>query len=135
MLRFEIRNRSKQAVEIGSLGIPFFNNILEGKTVDEAHRSNVFYDPYIGQDAGYLQVTRLNGQGKVLLVVPYGKTPFEAYSPLLDDPTPRGIAFEGFYEWTVFSKARAGQDWKNAKPWNNPTSVVLKPGELRSYGL
>ncbi|MGF1925520.1 MAG: DUF5695 domain-containing protein, partial [Bacteroidia bacterium] len=136
ILRFELKNISSSSVEIGALGIPMiFNNILEGKTLERAHADNVFYDPYIGQDAGYLQVARLSGQPSTLVVTPYGKTPFEAYNPLLDDPTPRSIVFEGFYEWVVHSKAYAETDWKNAEQWNNPTSIILRPGETQSYGL
>lgn len=136
VLRFELKNISSSLVEIGALGVPMiFNNILEGKTLERAHADNVFYDPYIGQDAGYLQVARLSGQPSTLVVTPYGKTPFEAYNPLLDDPTPRGIVFEGFYEWVVHSKAYAETEWKNAEQWNKPTSVILKSGETRSYGL
>lgn len=136
VLLFKLKNISAHAVEIGSLGIPMiFNNILQGKTLEEAHAANVFYDPYIGKDAGYLQVTRLNGKGPVLLVVPFGKTPFEAYNPLLDDPTPRGIDFEGFYEWMACSKAYAEKEWAKADPWNTPTSYSLKPGETREFGV
>lgn len=136
VLRFELKNKTTQSVEIGALGIPMiFNNILEGKTLDKSHEDNVFYDPYIGKDAGYLQVARLSGLPSTLVVTPYGKTPFEAYNPLLDDPTPRGIVFEGFYEWMVYSKAYAENEWKNAEQWNTPTSTILKPGETRSYGL
>jgi hypothetical protein len=136
VLRFELKNKSAKSVEIGALGIPMiFNNILEGKTLDQSHADNVFYDPYIGNDAGYLQVARLSGQQPTLVVTPYGKTPFEAYNPLLDDPTPRGIVFEGFYEWMVHSKAYAENEWKSAEQWNAPTSAILKPGETRSYGL
>jgi hypothetical protein len=136
VLRFELKNKTTRPIEIGSLGIPMiFNNILQGHTLEQAHAHNVFYDPYIGQDAGYLQVVRLNGHGPSLVVIPYGRTPFEAYNPLLDDPTPRGIDFEGFYEWMVYSKAYANNEWKNARPWNKPTSVVLQPGEVRNYGL
>lgn len=135
VMRFELINKSAMKVEIGALGIPMiFNNILRG-TLDEVHASNVFYDPYTGLDAGYLQVTRLNGKAPSLLVVPYGKTPFEAYNPLLHDPTPRGADFEGFYEWMVYTKAYAENEWKNAAPWNKPTSIILKPGESRSYGV
>jgi hypothetical protein len=94
-----------------------------------------------------LQVTRLNGHGPALLVVPEGKTPFEAYNPILDrpgdwgakptftDPTPRGITFEGFSEWMVHSQAYAENDWKKAQPWNPPTVLKLAPGESRTYGL
>jgi hypothetical protein len=136
VLRFVLKNKSKNTVEIGSLGIPMiFNNIMQGKSLEETHAENVFYDPYIGEDAGYLQVTRLNGHGPALLVVPYGKTPFEAYNPLNDDPTPRGIDFEGFYEWMVYSKAYAENEWKKAEPWNKPTSTILKSGQSAAYGV
>ncbi|WP_183575080.1 DUF5695 domain-containing protein [Mucilaginibacter sp. X5P1] len=136
VLLFKLKNTSDKNVEIGSLGIPMiFNNIMQGKSLEENHAQSVFYDPYIGKDAGYLQVTRLNGHGPALVVVPYGKTPFEAYSPLLDDPTPRGIDFEGFYEWMVHSKAYAENEWKKAEPWNTPTSFTLKPGETTEYGV
>src|SRR5579872_2854103 len=95
-LRFALTNNSPNPVEIGSLGIPMiFNNLLDGKTLEQAHAENVLYDPYTGRDAGYLQVTRLSGEAPSLIVVPYGNTAFEAYNPLLNDPTPRGITFEG----------------------------------------
>lgn len=136
VMQFKFINTGSKAIEIGSIGLPMiFNNILQDRTLDEAHAENVFYDPYIGMDAGYLQVTRLNGHGPALLVVPDGKTPFEAYNPLLNDPTPRGMDFEGFYEWMACSKAYAEKDWKNAQPWNVPTSIILQPGETREIGL
>lgn len=136
VLHFTIQNKSDQAVEIGALGMPvIFNNVMQDKTLEQTHAHNVFYDPYIGKDAGYLQVTRLTGKGPALLVLPYGNSPFEAYNPLLDDPTPRGITFEGFYEWMTLSKAYAEQDWKTAQPWNVASSVTLKPGESHEVGL
>jgi hypothetical protein len=136
VLLFRLKNTSNRIVEIGSLGMPMiFNNILQGEELEQAHARNVFYDPYIGNDAGYLQVTRLSGKGPALLVLPYGKSPFEAYNPLLTDPTPKGIDFEGFYEWMIHSKAYAETDWKKAEPWNKPTSVFLKPGQVVEYGV
>ena len=135
-LRFELRNRTSAAVELGGVAIPMvFNNILEGRSLDQAHAVSSFYDPYIGQDAGYLQVTRLSGHGPALVVVPLGKTPFEAYNPLLRDPTRRGITFEGFNEWVAHSRAYAEEEWQNVEPWNQPTSVTLAPGETRSFGV
>ena len=148
VLRFTLTNKSSRPVQIGALGIPMiFNNVLNDRSLDQAHAICSFYDPYIGEDAGYLQVTRLSGHGPALVVVPDGKTPFEAYNPILDrkgrwgaapvftDPTPRGITFEGFYEWMVHSQAYAEDEWKNAQPWNTPTSVTLAPGESKNYGL
>jgi hypothetical protein len=151
VMRFALKNKTNQPVEIGSLGIPMiFNNILTGRKLDEAYAKCSFYDPYIGEDAGYLQVTPLRGVGPALLVVPDGRTPFEAYKPILNpagyrfrewkpevfkDLTPRSNTFEGFYDWMVASLAYAQDQWKNAEPWNPPTEVTIAPGATKTYGL
>lgn len=136
ILRFEITNTSKSAVEIGALGIPMiFNNILQGKSLDEAHAQNVFFDPYIGMDAGYLEVKRLSGKGPVLLVLPEENMPFEAYRPLLDDPTRKSVVFEGFHEWMSLSKAYAQNEWKNTRQWNSPSSMILEPGASHNVSV
>ncbi len=147
VLRFTVKNKSATPVQIGALGIPMiFNNVLNDRSLEQAHAICSFYDPYIGEDAGYLQVTRLNGHGPTLLVLPVDKTPFEAYNPIPDerhstaagifhDPTPRGITFEGFYEWMVNSSAYAENEWKKATPWNTPTQTTLSPGESKTYGV
>ena len=148
VLRFTLQNKSGSTVEVGALGIPMiFNNVLNDRSLEQAHANCSFYDPYIGEDAGYLQVTRLTGRGAALLVVPEDHTRFEAYNPILDRPdhwgarpvftdhTPRGITFEGFYEWMVHSQAYAENEWKHAQPWNPPTSLKLAPGESKTYGI
>ncbi|MCH7396457.1 DUF5695 domain-containing protein [Belliella sp. DSM 107340] len=130
ILSFELKNESRKPVEIGYLGVPMiFDNILHKKSLEDAHLEKVFYDPYIGGDAGYLQVVRLHGKAPVLLVIPKENAAFEAYSPLLDDQTPRNITFEGFHDWVVHSKAKAEGKWKNADQWIEPSSVVIAPGE------
>ena len=83
VLRFELKNKGTTPVQIGALGIPVvFNNMITGRTLEQAHEICSFSDPYIGLDAGYLQVTRLSGRGPTLVVVPDGQTPFEAYQLL-----------------------------------------------------
>jgi hypothetical protein len=135
-LRVELRNATDAPLEIGALGFPMvFNNILTDRSLDEAHAVSSFSDPYIGLDAGYVQVTRLTGLGPTLVVVPQAGTAFEAYNPLLQDRTRRGITFEGFYEWLAVSHAFADSAWSAAEPWNPPTSVTLAPGEARSFGV
>jgi hypothetical protein len=152
VLRFVLKNKTAKPVQVGGFGIPMiFNNVLNDRSLEQAHEICSFYDPYIGEDAGYLQVTRLSGHGPALLIVPDGKTPFEAYSPILSkeetrgsshwppsvftDPTPRGVTFEGFYDWMVHSQAFAENEWKNASQWNPPTALTLAPGESKSYGV
>jgi len=147
-MRFTLRNSGRKAIEIGALGIPLiFDNILNGKNLEEAHAVCSFSDPSIALDGGYVQVTRLNGHGPALVVVPDGKTPFEAYNPiggergrahkaeLFHDLTPRSMTFEGFYEWMVASAAYQQNEWKNADEWNPAKSIVLQPGQERTVGL
>src|SRR6266581_5388127 len=150
VLRFVLKNKTQETVQVGALGIPMiFNNVLNDRTLDEAHAKFSFYDPYIGEDAGYIQVTRLTGHAPALLVLPDGETPFEAYGPILSknrpgshgpepiftDPTRRWVTFEGFYDWMVNSKAFADNEWKSAQQWNPPTLLTLAPGESKTYGL
>ena len=148
VLRFTLKNKTNQTIQVGALGIPMiFNNVLTDRSLEEAHAKCSFYDPYIGEDAGYLQITRLNGHGPALLVVPDGKTPFEAYNPILDKPndfgappvftdrTPRWITFEGFYEWMIHSQAYAENEWKGVQEWNPATMFSLGPDESKTYGL
>lgn len=148
VLRFTLDNPGARAIEIGGLGLPMiFDNIITDRTLDQAHEQASFYDPYVGEDAGYLQVTRLNGAGPVLLVLPEAHTPFELYKPILDrktrdgeplvynDPQPRSMTFEGFYDWMVASKGFADSDWKGVAQWNEPSSLILKPGETRTIGV
>lgn len=136
ILKFQLVNTTNEVYEIGSLGIPLpFNNNMDWKNLEQAHAQNVFYDPYIGKDAGYLQVNHLHGTGPSLLVLPEKNSGFEAYNPLLTDPTPKSITFEGFHEWMIHSKTYAETDWKGVEQWNTPTSTTLKPGETKTYAL
>jgi hypothetical protein len=149
-LRFTFMNPTSTPVEIGGLGVPMvFNNDMNERTLEQAHAICSFADPYIGQQGGYLQVTRLNGHGPALLVIPEGKTSFEAYKPILGpqrsdrepkpemyaDLTARGMTFEGFYDWMVVSRAFADNEWKKAQPWNPPTSKILNAGEAWTVGF
>jgi hypothetical protein len=147
-LRFTLRNLGSHPIEVGALGIPLiFNNVLTGKSLEAAHALCNFSDPSIALDGGYVQVTRLDGHGPALVVVPDGKTPLETYrvldqggrkpgsDKLFREMTPRMQTFEGFYEWMVVSAAYQQNEWKKAEPWNPATSFVLAPGGERTVGL
>jgi len=149
-LRFTLHNPSGQAVEVGGLGVPMvWNNIITDRSLEEAHGKCSFSDPYIGAGAGYLQVTRLSGQGPALLVLPEGDTSFEAWGQLLNLPeedstdpvplfpelTPRQQTFEGFHEWMIHTRAYAENEWSGVTPWNPPSSAVIEPGASKDYAF
>ena len=147
-LAFRITNTTTTPVEIGALGMPMvFDNIITDRNLEQAHAQASFVDPYIGRDAGYLQVTRLNGLGPALLVLPAKNTPLEAYVPLKNpgeaeggslftDRSPRGQTSEGFYDWTVHSAGYVEREWKKAgEQWNAPTARTLSPGETLEVGV
>jgi hypothetical protein len=49
VLRFTVNNTGGTPVELGGVGIPMvFNNIMNGRTLDQSYRICSFYDPYIG---------------------------------------------------------------------------------------
>lgn len=134
-LRYELKNKTSQPLQIGALGIPMaFNNHITGRNLQQSHEICSFSDPYIGQDAGYLQVTRLSGKGPALVVVPESKTPFEAYQ-LLNEPTRPAQTFEGTFAWMVHSQAYAETEWKGVEQWNPPTIATLAPNASRTYGV
>lgn len=147
-LRFELTNSGQRDIELGGVGLAMvFDNVLSDRSLAQAHTEASFADPYIGLDAGYLQVTRLNGRGPALIVTGEAGTPFEAYRPisdkkdesgkalLLNDATKRGQTFEGFYSWMAASRGFAEQEWKGAQQWNEPTTVTLRRGETRRFGV
>lgn len=135
VLKFILENKTDLPVQVGALGIPMvFNNILSRRSLEQAHEICSFFDPYIGQDAGYLQVTRLSGLGPALIVVPEENTPFEAYR-MLDEPMRPQQTFEGTFEWMVHSRAYAEEEWTMANPWNPPTWATIAPHSQRIYGV
>ncbi len=83
--------------------------------------------PTSGRTPATCRCPASRGSGQTLVVVPLGRTPFEAYNPLLTDPTRRGITFEGFFEWVAHSQAFAEEEWSEAEPWNPPTSATPGP--------
>ena len=129
------------SVEIGAFGFPIeFNNIFTGRDPIETADKCVLVDPYIGLDAGYLQVTRLLGTGPAMIITPFGNTTkFEAWR-FLHEPENELLpyqsqTFEGNYAWQTLSKAYAEEEWNSTEPWNDATSKILRPGESITFGL
>ncbi|KAL5530576.1 hypothetical protein ACEPAF_6834 [Sanghuangporus sanghuang] len=139
-LLFDVSNTQSSAVELGGLGAPLeFNNIFTDRSTDDTNNNCSFFDPYIGLDAGYVQVTPLLGTLPPLIVTPVGKSPLEGWRFLQEetstDPFYQSQTFEGLYEWQFHTLAYAENEWSSVVPWNNATSAILQPGETRTYGL
>lgn len=127
-------------MEIGSLGFPLeFNSIFTGRTAEDIQAKCSLQDPYIGLDAGYVQVTPISGVGPALIITPIGNTPFQAWrnldEPYFDDTAYGSQVFEGLYEWQTLSLAYAENEWSEVEPWNEATSDVLEAGESVTFGL
>ena len=140
-LAFTIHNVGTYAIELGSLGIPIeFNNIFTSRTAAETTAKCVLIDPYVGLDAGYVQVTRLTGEGPNLVITPLnGESKLEAWRFLSEpEDVPLGYkaqTYEGNYAWEVHSRAYAEQEWNQTVPWNAPTSKILEPDQSVTVGL
>ncbi|PFH49825.1 hypothetical protein AMATHDRAFT_75995 [Amanita thiersii Skay4041] len=139
-LLFDVKNKQSFAVEIGALGIPLeFNNIFTSRTAAQTNELCSLFDPYIGQDAGFVQVTPLLGTLPPLVVLPVGKSPLEGWRFLSEStstaPFYQSQTFEGLYEWQFHTLAYAQNEWANVTPWNTPSSVTLQPGQTRTYGV
>ncbi len=97
------------------------------------------FDPYIGQDAGYVQVTPLLGTLPTVGCCTGRKITFEGWRFLpestVNPPYYQSQTFEALYEWQFHTLAYAQNEWANVTPWNAPTSAILQPGETRMYGL
>ncbi|KAF9522350.1 hypothetical protein CPB83DRAFT_800710 [Crepidotus variabilis] len=139
-LFFDVTNSQGVAVEIGALGAPLeFNNIFTDRDAVATNTICSVFDPYIGQDGGYVQVTPLLGTLPPLVVLPVGKSPLEGWRflPESTSATPyyQSQTFEGLYEWQFHTLAYAQNEWSSVTPWNAPTSATLQPGQTRTYGL
>ncbi|KAF8167585.1 hypothetical protein B0H34DRAFT_23059 [Crassisporium funariophilum] len=139
-LLFLIKNSQTVPVEIGALGLPLeFNNIFTDRTAAQTNELCSLFDPYIGQDGGYVQVTPLLGTLPPLVVLPVGKSPLEGWRFLPEStsasPFYQSQTFEGLYEWQFHTLAYAQNEWAKVTPWNTPTSAILQPGETRTYGI
>lgn len=131
---FVLRNNGSSEVELGAFGIAMVfmdMSVHEGAAndLDGLAATCSFVDPAIAGQHGFVSVTRMTGEGQVLLVVPENKTDFQAWRPMKE----AGGGF--FYELTSLSKAYAENEWVNASgsQWVEPTSLSLSPGKAYTF--
>lgn len=113
--------------------------IFTDRSAAETNTLCSLFDPYIGQDAGYVQVTPLLGTLPPLVVLPVGESPLEGWRFLPEstsaDPFYQSQTFEGLYEWQFHTLAYAQNEWAAVTPWNAATSTTLQAGQTRTYGV
>ncbi len=83
-------------------------------------------------------MTRISGEGHILLVLPAEHGGMNAWCPLLTDPTPRGGTFEDFYECTFLADAYRTNEWSavpEQRLWTPTDSIILQPSASVIYGL
>lgn len=136
LLRYELRNEGEEPLELGSFGVSMvFDQIFSGRTLAQVATECTFAEPSIALRAGYVSVVSTTGKGPVLLLLPELSSVsssstaagFEGWRMLTEDPTPRSVTFEGFYELMAHTKAWAEDEWAHVSPWNPPTARVLPP--------
>ena len=150
VMSFVLSNSGSSAIEVGGFDVSLVtDNNWQGLTLEQNAERCSLSDPYLGADGGFLRVMRISGTGPVLLVAPASAFAcgaalpgtvacggrFENWRMLRDDPARRGVTFEGFYAWAFTTKAWADNEWVNAQQFNDPTTLVLRPGERAVYSL
>ncbi|KAK4561857.1 hypothetical protein LTR86_004537 [Recurvomyces mirabilis] len=140
-LSFTITNTGTGSLELGGVGMPIeFNNIFSNRTAVEVMQRCSLIDPYIGLEAGYVQVTALSGTGPNLVITPLNQeSKFEAWR-FLHEPEDTFLGYqiqtyEGNYAWQVSSLAYAENEWNTTEPWNPPSSTILASGQNITLGL
>ena len=125
---FVLKNGGTTPVEVLSwsaiMGFTDMSVHQAGKrTLDTMAADLVMIDPAICGQHGFISVTRMTGEGAVLLVVPENGTDFQAY-PNESPPSLMSL-----------SKGHAEAEWKNASgaPWVEPSSVTLQPGASQTF--
>ncbi|UJR06967.1 hypothetical protein I4U23_011255 [Adineta vaga] len=139
IIQVNLTNTQSYAQQIGALGMSMvFNNDWSNLDLNSTAQRCSFTEPNIGQDGAWVKVTRVTGDGRILMVLPADNGGMNAWRPLLTDPTPRSATFEGFYEYTFLADAYRTNEWSavpDERLWTLTDSVLLQPGASVTYGL
>jgi hypothetical protein len=139
IIQINLTNTQSYAQQLGALGMSMvFNNDWSNLDLNATAQHCSMTEPNIGLDGAWVKVTRISGDGRILLVLPSDHGGMNAWRPLLTDPTPRSGTFEGFYEYTFLADAYRTNEWSavpDERLWTPTDSIVLQPGASVIYGL
>lgn len=132
-----IANRGRRSVEIGELALPMaLNNFYEGFGRSDAEVKRMYADRvhvhrFLGGAASYLYAQRLEPQSPGLLIFPGANTAWEFYT-YVPASTTTGYRWEGIP--IIYIHSRAAIEREGWPEWvNGHTSIVLEPGDARTY--
>lgn len=143
----EIENATNNILEIGELGLPLMANddyaALLGKgwrtpVIQKLiHEQKVLVHNFIAGHSSYTLIQRPLGDAPFLLVHPVGDTPWECVYKEQDSAFIRNVRgwagpdIIAIHSWATKNLRRW---WRN--PWvNGHTSLLLQPGEKRTFGI
>ena len=139
IIQVTLKNMQQYAQQLGALGMSMiFNNDWTNLDLNATAQYCSFTEPNIGQDGAWVKVTRVSGNGRVLMVLPSNQGGMNAWRPLITDPRERSATFEGFYEYTFLADAYRTVEWSavpNERLWAPTDSVVIQPGASVTFGL
>ena len=141
VLSFHVSNPTQESICIGGLGLPFkVNNVFTGRKAIDTINTCSFAEPYIGLDAGFVQVTSLTGIGPNMIAIPFSSdTKLEAWNYLQQNTSTdlhyQTAAYEGNFAWEVYTAGYKNSYWAGAEQWNEPTSLLLGSGDSRRFAL
>ncbi len=139
IIQINLTNTQSYAQQLGALGMSMvFNNDWTNLDLNATAQHCSFVEPNIGQDGAWVKVTRISGEGHILLILPEGQGGMNAWRPLLTDPTSRSGTFEGFYEYTFLADAYRTNEWSTVpdeRLWTPTDSIILQAGASVIYGL
>ena len=135
----EIRNRSRQSVEIGELGFPMgFNNVLEvngrdERAIEDLYDHRVHLHLNIARAGSYLHAARVSGEGVGILVMPGEGTEWEFANSV-------PASLHSPYRWPgipiSYVHSRATVEREEWPEWfNGHSTFVLEPGDVRKVQI
>ena len=129
--KMEIKNVSKNSLEIGDIALPvvFNNHFVHNMLTTYVQR--VFPQSFIAGPASFLMAVRCNGEGPYLVVTPEEGTQLEFFEQLMDRVVGE---WSGSYVYYIHSKVRGSE--LNNGTWRQPhTGVMLSPAGTEGSGI
>ncbi|KQQ21925.1 hypothetical protein ASF48_01380 [Rathayibacter sp. Leaf299] len=134
-----LRNTSTESLEFVDVGLPFLmNSWWDGSNQTGIYEKNVARHSFVAKDGSYLYWQRPNGEGPFLVLAPQDGTSLEFKNKARPGEGPfgeRDPQWEGLVEFYIHSAGSVPQRRNQAGTYLPTTSLVLAPGQEKTYGF